>query len=83
MLLKMPGIDLKNIHRIVTKVTDFKDLLSKSEKDLHALLENEMCARRLYDFLHNEHTRTEDAVSAKTNKRMPLNKINAGGKRKK
>ena len=88
MLLKMPGIDLKNIHRIVGKVTDFKELLAKTETELAALLESEQNARRLYDFLHAEHAKTEDAVTGgagntKTGKkRINLNKISAAGKKR-
>jgi ERCC4-type nuclease len=86
MLLKMPGIDLKNIHRVVSKVSDFKELLSLSESELSTVLESERNAHRLYDFLHAEHSKTEDAVAGGSTKaggkRMMLNKFGAGGKRK-
>ena len=55
MLLKMPGITTKNIHRIMNHVQNVCELVLCSVEKLIELLENEPFARQLYRFLHAEH----------------------------
>ena len=51
-LLKIPGINSKNIKRLVSKVTDLGDLCQKTEEELTEILENSKNAKQIYEFLN-------------------------------
>ncbi len=55
MLLNMPGITSKNVHRIMNKVTDLRHLVSLSEIELGDILDNSATGEILYKFLHRKH----------------------------
>lgn len=51
-LLKIPGIDSKNVNRIITKVKDLCELCTMSEQELTDVLENSKCAKVAYEFFN-------------------------------
>ncbi|ELT90017.1 hypothetical protein CAPTEDRAFT_178005 [Capitella teleta] len=83
MLLKMPGITTKNVHRLLNHVHNICDLVQCSVEKLAGILENEPLARQLHRFLHAEHltansSATAAAVKSKTAKYLDFK----GSKRK-
>jgi ERCC4-type nuclease len=58
MLLKVPGINSKNIKCIFDKVQDLSELCQMSEAELHDALENAKNAKLVYNFL-NENNKSE------------------------
>lgn len=52
-MMKLPGINSKNIRRVLNKVEDLGQLLSLSLEELHELLENGTNAKELWDALHS------------------------------
>lgn len=54
-LLKLPGISSKNIHHVMSKGGDLKNLVKLSEPELIPILGNSVNARLFYDILHNVH----------------------------
>ncbi len=50
--MRIPGINSKNINRILTKVTDLCDLCMKTEEELGEILENSKSAKLVYEFLN-------------------------------
>ena len=51
-LLKIPGIDSKNVNRVITKVKDLCALCEMSEQELSDVLENSKAAKVVYEFLN-------------------------------
>lgn len=51
-LLKIPGVDSKNVNRIITKVKDLCELCSMSEQELGEVLENSKCGKQVYEFFN-------------------------------
>lgn len=51
-LLKIPGIDSKNVNRVITKVKDLCALCAMSEEELSDVLENSKAAKVVYEFLN-------------------------------
>lgn len=51
-LLKIPGINSKNINAIFSKVNTLQDLCKMSEDELNALLENSKNAKLVFEFLN-------------------------------
>lgn len=66
MLLKMPGVDSKNVHRLMNQVENICELVELSEERLNEILENKHDARQLYQFLHAEHLEPVASTSAKS-----------------
>ncbi|XP_046635751.1 DNA repair endonuclease XPF-like [Daphnia pulicaria] len=52
-MMKLPGINTKNIRRVLNKVEDLGQLISLSLEELHELLENGVNAKELWDALHS------------------------------
>ena len=50
-LLKIPGINSKNIKAIMEKVTNLCDLCQKTESELNEIVENSKNAKLIYEFL--------------------------------
>ncbi len=50
-LLKIPGINSKNIKALMDKVTDLCDLCQKTESELNEIVENSKNAKLIYEFL--------------------------------
>ena len=73
----MPGVNTKNVHRLLNHVENIAHLVKLSQPELVEILGSEVNAKPLYDFIHVTHKRTENAVSSKTNtsnvRRFPLN----------
>ena len=55
MLLKMPGINTKNVYSILNNVESIAELTTLSEDGLKTLLGSELHAKLLYDFLHKHY----------------------------
>ncbi|CAF0763664.1 unnamed protein product [Brachionus calyciflorus] len=51
-LLKIPGIDSKNVNRVITKVKDLCALCVMSEEELTDVLENSKAAKIVFEFLN-------------------------------
>ena len=69
MLLKMPGINSKNIFSVLNKVEDFRELVNLELEKLTEILGSEVNAKLLHEFLHSEHTVNEaDAIPNRQNK---------------
>jgi hypothetical protein len=51
-LLKIPGINSKNIKDIMDKVNNLCDLCQKTEEELNAIVENAKNAKLIYEFLN-------------------------------
>lgn len=54
-MLKLPGINLKNIDAVMRKGKNLKEILKKSESELSELLGHSNDGRLLWDILHNSH----------------------------
>ncbi|XP_041475884.1 DNA repair endonuclease XPF-like [Lytechinus variegatus] len=54
MLLKLPGINIKNCWRIMRNVADITELVSLSQERLAEILAHQGNAKFLWDFLHKE-----------------------------
>ena len=54
-LIRLPGINTKNIQRVMTKCKNMKDLLKKSEEELDEILVNKHHAKMLWEILHVAH----------------------------
>ena len=52
LLLKIPGIHSKNLHRVLNKVANLYDLCQMSETELTDVLENSNDAKAAYEFLN-------------------------------
>lgn len=61
LLLKIPGIDSKNVHRVITKVKDLFSLCQMSEQELSDVLENSKSAKLVYEFLNT--SKKDEALS--------------------
>ncbi len=51
-LLKIPGVNSKNLDRLMLKCTSLYDLCQKSEEELTEILENSRNAKLIYEFLN-------------------------------
>jgi DNA excision repair protein ERCC-4 len=52
-LLKLPGVNSKNIHNLMKKGKSLKNLITLKEPELAVILGNSKDAKILYDILHN------------------------------
>lgn len=66
MLLKMPGVNSKNAHLIMNKVTCIADLAALSESELSDLLGNAANAKLLYNFIHKRYDASVIGASGST-----------------
>ncbi|XP_062565744.1 DNA repair endonuclease XPF [Armigeres subalbatus] len=54
-LMKLPGINSKNIGRVMRKCKNLKELLKKSENELEELLGGKLQAKMMWEILHVAH----------------------------
>ncbi|KAJ6645403.1 DNA repair endonuclease XPF [Pseudolycoriella hygida] len=54
-LMKLPGINSRNVHTLMKRVTNMKALLKLSEAEIADILNSENNAKMLYDILHTSH----------------------------
>ena len=76
MLLKMPGVNTRNVYAIMNKVTSIAELCTLSEDRLRDILDSEHNAKLLHSFLHQQHSHAaaahlETKGNTATNKRKP------------
>ena len=64
LLLKMPGVTTKNIHRLMNRVRDLVELVALTEEQLAEALDSAGHARSLHAFLHRQHTPSDGATVA-------------------
>ena len=55
MLLKMPGVNSKNVHALMNSVDSIADLTNRSQTELAQILGNDASAKSLYSFLHKQY----------------------------
>lgn len=65
LLLKIPGINSKNVLRVITKVKDLVSLCQMSEQELSDVLENSKSAKLVYEFLNT--CKKDEALSSMNN----------------
>ncbi|XP_037032816.1 DNA repair endonuclease XPF [Bradysia coprophila] len=54
-LMKLPGINSRNIHMLMRRVANMKELLKQTEAELAVILNSEGNAKLLHDILHTAH----------------------------
>jgi DNA excision repair protein ERCC-4 len=62
MLLKIPGINSKNVIYLLSRVKDFGELCEKSEQELNEILENSKSAKIVYEFLNKSLKKAADSI---------------------
>lgn len=65
-LLKMPGVNVKNVRAIIKHASNLAELLTLSQDRLSEILSSANNARQLYEFLHSN----MDMTSVQRNKQM-------------
>ena len=56
MLLKMPGINSKNVNSVMNRVESIAELVTLPVVELTDILKSEANAKRLHAFLHRDHS---------------------------
>ncbi|XP_058821611.1 DNA repair endonuclease XPF [Topomyia yanbarensis] len=64
-LIKLPGINSKNIGKVMRRCKNLKELLKKTEEDLAELLGSHMQAKMLWEILHVVHKPVQGEVNEK------------------
>uniref|UniRef100_A0A1A9ZVD3 DNA repair endonuclease XPF n=1 Tax=Glossina pallidipes TaxID=7398 RepID=A0A1A9ZVD3_GLOPL len=62
-LLRLPGINTRNIHQLMRHGGNLKELLKKSQAELSTLLESQENGKLLWDILHVAHLPEKDEIS--------------------
>ncbi|XP_005177411.2 DNA repair endonuclease XPF [Musca domestica] len=62
-LLKLPGVNTKNVHKLMRHGGCLKELLKKSQVEISQLLDSEENGKLLWDILHVAHLPEKDEVS--------------------
>uniref|UniRef100_A0A1A9UPJ2 DNA repair endonuclease XPF n=1 Tax=Glossina austeni TaxID=7395 RepID=A0A1A9UPJ2_GLOAU len=62
-LLRLPGINTRNIHQLMRHGGNLKELLKKSQVELSALLDSQENGKLLWDILHVAHLPEKDEIS--------------------
>ncbi|XP_017064567.1 DNA repair endonuclease XPF isoform X2 [Drosophila eugracilis] len=65
-LLRLPGVQTRNIHGLLRKGGSLRQLLLRSQKELEELLQSQQSAKLLYDILHVAHLPEKDEVAGST-----------------
>ncbi|KAI8036181.1 DNA repair endonuclease XPF [Drosophila gunungcola] len=65
-LLRLPGVQTRNIHGLLRKGGSLRQLLLRSQKELEELLQSQESAKLLYDILHVAHLPEKDEVAGST-----------------
>lgn len=50
--MKIPGINSKNVHSLMSKVANLFDLLNMSEEEINKIIENSKNAKTIYEFIN-------------------------------
>lgn len=64
-LIKLPGVNVNNIGKLMRSVKNFKELIEKSQDELKELLSGEINAKLFWDILHVAHKPIENNSSEK------------------
>ena len=72
MLLKIPGINTKNVKRIMSNVENLHDLCQMSEERLSEVLENSKAAKQVYEFLNASIKSSEEIDQFVDSKKTPM-----------
>lgn len=64
-IIKLPGINSKNIGKVMRKCKNIKELLKKSESELSELLSSQVQAKMLWEILHVAHKPVSSEVTDK------------------
>ncbi|KAL9692207.1 hypothetical protein quinque_000023, partial [Culex quinquefasciatus] len=64
-LIKLPGINSKNIGKVMRKCKNLKELLQKSQEELRELLGTELHAKMLWEILHVAHKPVQGEAAEK------------------
>jgi len=70
MLLKMPGINSKNVYRVMNGVESIAKLVTLSLDELSDVMGSSGCAKQLHDFIHEDdklQSKSSSFVEAKSN----------------
>uniref|UniRef100_A0A1B0FGJ6 DNA repair endonuclease XPF n=1 Tax=Glossina morsitans morsitans TaxID=37546 RepID=A0A1B0FGJ6_GLOMM len=62
-LLRLPGINTRNIHQLMRHGGNLKELLKKSQIELSTLLDSQENGKLLWDILHVAHLPEKDEIS--------------------
>jgi hypothetical protein len=60
MLLKIPGINSKNVHRVMTKVENLATFCQMSEVEMSEVLENSKAAKEVFEFVKKSVKESEE-----------------------
>lgn len=55
LLLTLPGIDTKNVHRLLNNFNNFAEICTKTESELTRILHSEQNGKKVFKFLHHSH----------------------------
>uniref|UniRef100_A0A1B0ATA9 DNA repair endonuclease XPF n=1 Tax=Glossina palpalis gambiensis TaxID=67801 RepID=A0A1B0ATA9_9MUSC len=65
-LLRLPGINTRNVHQLMRHGGNLKELLKKSQVELSKLLDSQENGKLLWDILHVAHLPEKDEISGST-----------------
>ncbi|XP_037932072.1 DNA repair endonuclease XPF-like [Teleopsis dalmanni] len=65
-LLRLPGVNTKNIHKLMRLGGSLKELLKKTESELSDLLDSRENGKLLWDILHVAHLPEKDEIQGST-----------------
>jgi hypothetical protein len=80
MLLKIPGINSKNVHRVMSRVENLREMFQMTEEQLTEVLENSKAAKQVYEFVNYESQVSggDDDLALFNTKRTAMPASNAG-----
>lgn len=73
-VLKLPGVNLKNVHGLMRHGKSLKNLIKMSEEELAKILQSSKDAHLLYDSLHNPQKQAKKQEEQKTYKQKKFMK---------
>lgn len=81
-ILRLPGVNSKNIHKVMRHGGDMKQLLKKSQAELADLLDSQANAKMFYNILHVAYIpqKDEQATSAPGTSKSFQSKFGRGGR---
>lgn len=77
-LLRLPGVQTRNIHALLRRGGDLRQLLQRSQAELSDLLQSQESGKLLWDILHVAHLPEKDEVAGST-AFLAASKHQAGG----
>lgn len=72
LILKIPGINTKNAHNILNKVTNIVDLATKCQEEVGNILQSDIHGEKLYNFIN--HYETGQSMGTSSNKQQKKEK---------